>query len=134
MKAHSRNKITMPSSTIIFHGMFYHILVNLKWSSRLKTLLFVMFLLGLWIVLLLTTSTMKLCFWLLYMWVVRGQLVGISSFLPPCGSGCQAWWQEPFPLSLLGSPALYLWVIVIKLYIHLLPPLLLFMKKSKVRI
>lgn len=38
---------------------------------------------------------------------IREQLAGASSLLPPCGFGesnpaCQAWWQEPLPLSHLS--------------------------------
>lgn len=42
---------------------------------------------------------------------VRGQLVGISSSPPPCGSqdsssGRQAWWQVLYPVNHLASPGL----------------------------
>lgn len=43
---------------------------------------------------------MYVCMYGLVNLEIRGQFVGVSSFLPPCGScgsdaGRQAWWQSP---------------------------------------
>lgn len=119
-KAHTRNKITMLSNKIVCHKTFYHIFVNLKESSRLR--LFVLFLVSLCIFSLLITLKIKFGL-LLCTCGDQRTAVGVSSLLPPLGSqgmmsGCHAQWQEPFPPTLLTSPAPYLWVTVIKLCVH----------------
>lgn len=121
-KAHTRNKITMLSNKIVCHKTFYHIFVDLKESSRLR--FFVLFLLSLCIFSLLITLKIKLGL-LLCTCGDQRTAVGVRSLLPPLGSqgmtsGCHAQWQESFPLTLLTSPALYLWVTVIKLCVHAL--------------